>query len=372
LADAMLFLARKNLFEQPLRLSFAILGVALSVMLILVMWAILQGILGQAGAFVKNTDAQVWVVQKGFTDIAHGFSVVPASLGPRLERLPGVEAAHPITGARTEVPTGEGKESLGVIGYEAKSGVGGPWAFASDPAIPKPGQLVVDETFAKTAGLEVGEEVETPDRPREIVALSAGTNQFTNQLAFGELRDVQRLVRLREDVNFFALQVAPGAAKRVRAEIGERFQGVTAFSKPTFLANNEREIKEGFEPILYVMVGIAFFVGTAIVGLTMYTAATEKSREYGVLSAIGADRGDLGAVIVRQAAIMSAIGFALGSLLVFPADWLIGELAPKTELEYPPWLFAITAAASVVMALVASYVPVRRLASLDPAVVFRA
>ena len=368
----MFFLARKNLFEQPLRLSFAILGVALAVMLILVMWAILQGILGQAGAYVKNTDAQIWVVQKGFTDIAHGFSVVPASLGPRLERLPGVEAAHPITGARTEVPTAEGKESLGVIGYDTKTGVGGPWSFASRPAVPKPGELVVDETFAKTAGLEVGEQIETPDRRRRIVALSAGTNQATNQLAFGELRDVQGLVRLRRDVNFFAVQIAPGAAKRVRAEINERFPGVTAFSKPTFVANNEREIKEGFQPILYVMVGVAFFVGTAIVGLTMYTAATEKSREYGVLSAIGADRGALGGVIVRQATIMSAIGFALGSLLVVPAGWLIRELAPKTELEYPAWLFAVTAAAAVAMALAASYVPVRRLASLDPAAVFRA
>jgi putative ABC transport system permease protein len=366
----MLFLARKNLFEQPLRLSFAILGVSLSVMLILVMWGILQGILGQAGAYVKNTDAQVWVVQKGFTDIAHGFSVVPASLASKLGDIPGVERVYPIAGARTEIPTEQGKESLGVIGYDTKSGVGGPWAFAGEAARPKAGELVVDETFAKTAGLEVGDEVETPDRPRTVVALSAGTNQFTNQLAFGELRDVQRLVRLRRDVNFFALQVSPGAG-RVRTEIRERFPGVTPFSKAAFVANNEREIKQGFEPILYVMVGIAFFVGSAIVGLTMYTAATEKSREYGVLSAIGADRGDLGGVIVRQAAIMSGIGFALGCLLVGPAGWLIGELAPKTQLEYPPWLFAITAAAAVVMALVASYLPVRRLASLDPAAVFR-
>jgi putative ABC transport system permease protein len=368
----MLFLARKNLFEQPLRLLFSILGVGLSVMLILVMWAILEGILGQAGAYVRNTDAQIWVVQKGFTDIAHGFSVVPTSLGPQLERLDGVEAADPIAGARTEIPTSEGKESLALIGYDTARGVGGPWQFAGDPVVPKPGQVVLDETFAETAGLQVGDRLETPDRPREIVALSSGTNQFTNQLAFGELRDVQSLVRLRSDVNFFALQVAPGDTDRVRAEITERFPGVSAFSKPAFVANNEREIRDGFEPILYVMVGIAFIVGVAIVGLTMYTATTEKAREYGVLSAIGADRRALAGIIVRQAVIASAIGLALGCLLVLPAGKLIAELAPKTELAYPPWLFGITALAAVVMALVASYLPVRRLASLDPATVFRA
>ena len=368
----MLFLARKNLFEQPLRLSFSILGVGLSVMLILVMWAILEGILGQAGAYVKNTDAQVWVVQKGFTDIAHGFSVVPASLQEELEQVPGVRRASPINGARTEIPTAEGEAALAVIGYDTRAGVGGPWDYAGAEAIPKPGELVVDETFAETAGLSVGDRIETPDRPREIVALSAGTNQFTNQLAFGELGDVSGLLRLRSDVNFFALQVEPGAGERVRRQINERLSAVTAFSKAEFVANNEREIKEGFEPILYVMVGIAFFVGSAIVGLTMYTATTEKAREYGVLSAIGADRRRLAGVIVRQAAITAAIGFAVGTALVLPAGWLIGELAPKTQLSYPAWLFAVTAGAAVAMALISSYLPVRRIAALDPAAVFRA
>src|SRR6266540_2160212 len=162
----MLFLARKNLSEQPFRLTVSVGGVGLAVMLIPVMWAILEGVLSQAGAFVKHTDAQVWVVQKGFTDIAHGFSVVPASLERRLERVEGVRDVNAITGARSEVPTKNGKDALGIIGFDTKSGVGGPWSFASKPAIPKPGQLVVDETFADTAGLDVGDTVETPDRPR--------------------------------------------------------------------------------------------------------------------------------------------------------------------------------------------------------------
>jgi putative ABC transport system permease protein len=366
------FLARKNLVEQPVRLLISIGGVGLSVMLTLVMWAILEGILNQAGAFVKNTDAQVWIVQKGFTDIAHGFSVVPSSLNRQLDAIPGVKRANPITGARTEVPTDNGKQSLSVIGYDTKSGVGGPWRFAGKPAIPKPGEVVLDETFAKTADVSVGDQLELPDRTRRVVALSAGTNQFTNQLSFGELRDVQKLVRLRGDVNFFALQVEPGAARRVIARVRRTIPGVTAFSKPTFVTNNEREIKEGFEPILYVMVGIAFFVGLAVVGLTMYTAAVEKAREYGVMSAIGADRGDLSGIILRQSAITSSLGFALGCLLVLPAAWVISQLAPKTELAYPLWLFGMVAAASIVMALLASVIPIRRLANLDPAAVFRA
>ena len=368
----MFFVARKNLTEQPLRMLISVGGVGLSVMLILVMWAILQGVLTQAGAFVKNTDAQVWVVQKGFTDIAHGLSVVPTALEARLEQIPSVERANPITGARIEVETSEGKESLAVIGYDTKTGVGGPWDYATDPAVPRRGELVVDETFADTNGFAVGDDVPLPDRPRRIVALSSGTNQFTNQLAFGDLRDVQGLVRLHGDVNFFALQVTPDQADGVIETIRREIDGVTPFSKSTFVKNNEREIKDGFQPILYVMVGIAFFVGLAVVGLTMYTAAVEKSREYGVLSAIGADRSALSGIILRQAAITSGFGFLTGVLLLLPAGWMISELAPKTELVYPALLFLVVAFASVLMALLASVIPIRRLASLDPAAVFRA
>lgn len=367
-----LFVARKNLLEQPVRLLISAGGVALAVMLILVMWAILEGIVGQAGAYVKNTDAEVWIVQKGFTDIAHGFSVVPAALERRLEAVPGVRRASPITGARTEIETAQGKDAVAVIGYDTRSGIGGPWRYATRRAVPRRGEVVIDETFARTSGLAVGDMMPLPDRPRRIVALTAETNQFTNQLAFGELDDVRSLSRLRDDVNFFALQVEPGRAGAVAQAVGRRIRGVSAFTKPQFVENNEREIKDGFQPILYVMVGIAFFVGLAIVGLTMYTATVEKTREYGVLSAIGADRRDLSTIIVQQAAITSTLGFIGGCLLLFPAAWVIRELAPSTELEFPPVLFVVVAAAALLMAVLSSVIPIRRLASLDPAAVFRA
>ena len=368
----MFFLARKNLLESPVRLAISAGGVGFAVMLILTMWAILEGTLSQAGALVRNTDAQAWVVQRGFTDLAHGFSVLPRALEGELERLPGVRDANPLTAAATELTVDGSEESLLIVGYDTRTGVGGPWTYSGTERTPRRGELVVDETFAATTGLSVGDTIELPDRRRRIVALSAETNQFTNQLAFADIRDVRDLVRLERAVNFYAVRTEEGRSAAVVERIRRGVEGVTPFDKASFVENNEREIREGFQPILYVMVAIAFLVGLAVVGLTIYTATVEKSGEYGVMSAMGASRRQLYAVILRQAALTSALGFLVGCLLVVPAVLAIKELAPKTELEFPPVLFAVVALASVLMALFASYVPIRRLAGLDPAAVFRA
>lgn len=365
-------IARKNLLEQPFRLLAACGGVAFAAVLILVLWAILAGTLGQAGALVRNTDAQVWVVQKGFTDLAHGFSVLPASLERRVEAVPGVRDANPITVGAMQFRVRGEKRTLLVVGYDTRTGVGGPWAFAGGRRVPRAGEVVVDETFARTSGVRVGDTLFLPDRPRRVVALSSGTNQFTNQLAFADIRDARGLVRLRKAVNFYAVRVQGRPAAGVLADIRRTVPGVTAFSKPAFLANNKREIEEGFKPILYVMVAIAFGVGLIVVALTMYTMTVEKSREYGALAAIGAGRRALAGVVLRQAAMTAALGFALGCALVVPMTWLVREVAPKTELDYSEPLFAVVGGAALLMGLLASYVPTRRLASLDPAAVFRA
>ena len=53
---------------------------------------------------------------------------------------PGVRSANPITGARSEVPTPEGGDiAVSVVGYDTKTGVGGPWDFVGGPRVPGPG-----------------------------------------------------------------------------------------------------------------------------------------------------------------------------------------------------------------------------------------
>jgi putative ABC transport system permease protein len=112
-------------------------------------------------------------------------------------------------------------------------------------------------------------------------------------------------------------------------------------------------------------------VGLAVVALTVYIATLARRREYGVLKALGARNRVLYRVVLAQAALSVAFAFVIG--LAFTS--LLGFLVGQTDLNLE---LAITAASIVKVGLLAAIIaglaavlPIRQVAGLDPAIVFR-
>jgi putative ABC transport system permease protein len=108
-----------------------------------------------------------------------------------------------------------------------------------------------------------------------------------------------------------------------------------------------------------------------VVGLVIYTATVERQREYGVLKAIGARNGVLYRVVVVQALIASVAGAVLGVALAVAAGRLITALRPQFLVAYDVNAVGRVLLAGLVMAVLAALAPVRVIAGLAPADVFR-
>jgi len=119
------------------------------------------------------------------------------------------------------------------------------------------------------------------------------------------------------------------------------------------------------------MVGIAFLVGTMIVGLIIYTATVERQREYGVIKAIGAKNRFLYQIVLTQALFASVAGAALGILLGNGAAQWIMSARPQFLIVFDPVDSGQALLAGLGMALIAAIFPTRVIASLAPAEVFR-
>jgi putative ABC transport system permease protein len=147
--------------------------------------------------------------------------------------------------------------------------------------------------------------------------------------------------------------------------------GITALTKREMAVNDLKLFAKVFSAPIKLMVGIAFLVGTMIVGLVIYTITVERQREYGVIKAIGAANKVLYQVVFTQALVAALAGVITGVLLAYGVSQWIMTARPQFLIIFDPNDVGWALVAGLGMALLAAFFPGRMVAGLAPAEVFR-
>jgi putative ABC transport system permease protein len=106
-----------------------------------------------------------------------------------------------------------------------------------------------------------------------------------------------------------------------------------------------------------VVIGIGVLVGFLIVFLSMYTAVLERTREIGVLKALGGSPGFILNILLRETVLLALVGSALGVLMTYGTRWLIMTLVPAMIQAIVPDWWPIAAGISVLGALCGALYP---------------
>ena len=96
----------------------------------------------------------------------------------------------------------------------------------------------------------------------------------------------------------------------------------------------------------------------------------QRTREIGIRIALGAMRGDIGRLVLREAVVLVAIGVAIGVPAAYGLGRLMDSMLYGVSAGQPLMLLAGPALMAVV-ALAAAYIPVRRATRVDPMVALR-
>jgi putative ABC transport system permease protein len=258
-----------------------------------------------------------------------------------------------------------------LVGYEPDAG-GGPWAMKEGRLPADDDEVVLDWVMAQEHGFSLGDSIEILDENFTVVGLSAGTNSWMASFLFMEKRAAERLLLLPNATSFVLLTLAPGSdSAAVETRLRRRLRNMELVPAATLKANDVKLLVEVFALPLQLMVSIAFAVGTAILGMIIYTATVERLREYGVLKAVGAKNRHLYWLVTQQGVATAVAGMGLGIGLAWIAGQWIMALSPKfLILLQPPRVLAV-AVSGIVMGLLAALLPTRHVAGLDPAQVFR-
>jgi putative ABC transport system permease protein len=368
-------IAWKNLARERTRLGISVGGVAFAVLLILIVRGLYAGFLDQTTRYIKSVDADVWVAEASTPgDFFHSVSLIPTSRAAELSAVAGVAKVVPLSGRPVVFRHGTKDLDFYLLGIDPVAGTGGPPAMEHGARQLHAGEVIIDRVFASEKGVRIGDVLDVGSGVRlTVVGIARGGNSLVSQFAWATIGDVQRLFGLRDIVNYYLVDVAKNAnATLVARQIARDVPSVKAMTEAEFTEKNVADLSESFLPIIWVLAAIAFGIGTAVIALTIYTATLEKRREYGVLKAIGFSNRRLYGVVYRQSLTSAVIGFALGILLTIGIADLIERLLPSFVVTLRGIDVALVAAAVFFMAILASLAPVRPVARLDPAQVFRA
>jgi putative ABC transport system permease protein len=363
--------ARKNLFAEKGRFTISVAGVAFAVMLILIVLALYRGF-SESGQTFRELPGQLWVVQEGTVDPFHSVSLVRPEELDGLRDIDDVEAVFPVLSRLMEFSV-DGSVANGRI-----------VALDIDPSFPVPaddrrrflppeGTLVIDDVLSRKTGLRAGDSASFAGVQLVVDHVQPPSADAFNPFIFTNYSDAERIFGRGELVSYGVVVVSPDADfRRVAAMIDERSPGLTVFTQDEFAESIRREIDESFLPIIAVLVGIGFVVGAAVVGLTIYTATIERAREFGVMKAVGGSAGFLYRIVLSQSVMLSAAGFVVGLAVAWVVAELVREAVPDFVTIFQVRDIAAVFGATLLMAVIASFVPVRRINAIDPAMVFKA
>lgn len=370
--NATMLLAVRNLAGNRVRLLVSVGGVALALTLTIALEAIFAGVANQLTVYVDRAGADVWVAQSGVRNLHMVASWLPASVTDEVRAVDGVAAATPILYSTDTIAADEERAVAYVIGLPADAAFGGPWNVVEGSDRVGRGEVIIDRGFASGAGVSIGDRVTVLGGDVRVVGLSEGTASLVNSVAFVSFDDFAAMRGGAPVVSFVLVRTTAGASPDgVVAAIERDIDGVSAQTREEFAVEERRLVMDMSADVIAIMNAVGFAVGLAVVALTVYVATLARRREYGALKALGARNRFLYGVVLSQAFLSVALGFAVGMAITE----LIGVAVAWSDLNLE---LAVTGASlakvglwTVAIAALAALLPIRQIAGLDPAAIFR-
>lgn len=357
---------RRLLTARPVRTAAGAVGIGLALMLMLLLNGLWTGVQQRVTTYDDHLGADLVVVPAGTSSLFADPGVLPAAELAEVRRTEGVGAADPLRTMYLILELPHGKAAVAAVASDPGR-PGGPWSIATGRAPATADEVAVDALFAGQHGLDIGDRLPMLGHQMRIVGLTDQTAMFMTPLVFTTADAMSGMLGSTETTGAVLVTTddPSGVAARLRA------RGLTVRT-PTELhrASLALATKIYGAPVR-LMVGVAFAAGTLIVALVAYTRVSEQQRDLGVLKALGATPAMIRRIAVTETTLLTALGAVAAVALLLATREVLAWWRPAFPVAMTVSTLARTGAAAVAMALLAAWLPARRLARLDAASAFR-
>jgi putative ABC transport system permease protein len=355
----------KNLLRQRVRSILTIVGIAIAIVTVVALGVITTGMKATASAFVTSGSADFMVAQKGAADLS--FSTLPESTVDEVRSVDGVAQARGsymfITKAGSNPFFFLGGVEPDTIATEVDL-IEGSSLTGTDPD-----EILLGSRGASDLGVTIGDAVTVSDHTFHVVGIYRSDVLWEDSGGFAPLETIQEVAGKPDTVTIAYVTVSPGADKSAVAdEVTAQVPGVVTISS----ANDYSQVDQGFVLLDAATVAIsllAVLIGGIGVMNTMIMSVFERTREIGVLRAVGWSGQRVLRMIVLESLVLTIVAAAIGCLVGVAVSNLV-ILAPAVkdfiQPAYAGGTFVLAFIIAVIVGLLGALYPAIRAARLTP------
>jgi putative ABC transport system permease protein len=337
----------ENLKHRPVRTLLCAVAIGVQVTMILTLVGLSTGMLADIARERRGTGADIVVRPPDSSILSFSGITMPEKIADLVRQQPHVTIA-----------TGSLIQALGPLNSVAGihlddfNKMSGGFDYIQGGPVRGPDDILLDELEARTRHAHVGQAINEGHEWHVTGIVEPGklSRMFTN------IDTLQDIFAAKGKVSVIWVKVDdPANVDPVRDSLKVLLKDYKVFSMEEMVsllsADNVPLLKE----FTVVVVAIAVVVCFLVVFLSMYMAVLERTREVGILKALGASPGYIVSMLLRETLLLAAAGTIAGILMSYGARSMMATFAPKMSTvivkEWWPWAALIAITGSVIGAL---------------------
>ncbi len=348
-----------NLGVRPLRSALSVLALSLQVFLVLLIVGLTTGALTDWRTRAEGVGADI-IVQPPNSSIFFAFSsaVMPESSAGKMARLPAVDEVAPVLIVVDQ-------KNLGVvygIDYDRFVGLSNGFEFIDGGAFHQPDQAIADDLAAQSRRLHVGQKTVLLGHEFTIsgIVLHGKGARF-----FVPIKTAQDIAGAEGRVSMFYVRSKgdTGAAQDELAKLLPTYKIRSMAEYSTLMSSsNLPELK----PFIRSFVTLGVVISFLVVLLTMHTMVFERTRDIGVLRALGSSRLAVCWMILGETLLMVALGVVFGLLCTYSVVSILHRTAPTLQVTIESAWIVRAILLTIAGAVAGAMYPALRAAQSDP------
>ncbi len=342
-----------------MRCTLSVIAIALQVFLILLIVGLTSGVVAEWANRVEGVGADI-MVQPPNSSIFFAISsaVMQESVGDTIGQVKDVDEVAPVL---ILMDTRSFNVVYG-IDFARFNALSKGFLFRQGRPFSSPDEALADNLVAQSRKLKMGDKVTLLNHDFTICGI---VEHGKGARFFIPLHTAQDIAGAEKRVSIFYVR-SKGDTEATRAEIVKLLPNHRVRSMAEYLTLMNSSNLPELRPFIRSFVGLGAAISFLVVLLTMHTMVLERTREIGILKALGSSKLGILRLIVGETLLMAGLGVVLGLVSTYGVCAVLTHTAPTLAIKISQdWIFRAIALA-IGAAMAGALYPAWRAARYDP------